>query len=110
MTSNNITCGNSNGKFLLDPLIDPLIFMLFPRIDIAMMSERKRGQERGLRFALQTKNVIQFISNVVRISVSNMQSTVHAEYAMRSPTYIFCGRNFIGWRLPDASRNKNAQS
>lgn len=73
------------------------------------MSERKRWQ-RGLRFALQTKNVIQFISGTVRISVPNMQSTVHAEYAMRSPTYIFSERNFIRRRLSDALRNKNAQS
>lgn len=41
---------------------------------------------------------MQFISDAVRILVPNMQSTVHAEYAMRSPTYISGGRNFIGAR------------
>jgi hypothetical protein len=66
-----------------------------------MMSTRRgkggeRGGGSGLRFAPETKNVIQFISDAARISVANMQSTVHAEYAMRSPTYISDGRNFIG--------------
>lgn len=87
--------GNSNGKFLLHLLIE------FHAISHATTLRWWASESAGdgkLRFALQTKNVIQFINDAVRISVPNMQSTVHAEYAMRSPTYIFCGRNFIGRR------------
>lgn len=53
---------------------------------------------------------MQFISDAARISVPNMQSTVHAEYAMRSPTYISDGRNFIGGSRFALLGNKNAQS
>lgn len=67
--------------------------MLFPPNGVAMMSEGTAS----ICTPDEKRNTI--YQRDVRISVPNMQSTVHAEYAMRSLTYIFCGRNFIERRL-----------